>query len=43
VAHFKEKLGNFIAEKMLEFCDYGEQRRKLAAPELARTASPGLK
>ena len=43
VAHFKEQLGNFIAKKIHEFRDFGEQRRNVTAPELARTASRGLK
>jgi len=43
VAHFKEQLGNFIAEKIHEFGDFGEQRRKVTPPELTRTASPSLK
>jgi hypothetical protein len=43
VAHFKEQLGNFIAETADEFGDFGEQRRNVTAPELARTASRGLK
>jgi hypothetical protein len=43
VAHFKEQLGNFIAKKIREFGDFSEQRRSVTAPELARTASPGLK
>ena len=43
VAHFKEQLGNFIAGKIHEFGDFGEQRRNVTTPELARTASSGLK
>jgi glycosyltransferase involved in cell wall biosynthesis len=43
VAHFREQLGNFIAEKVHEFRDFAERRTALTAPELARTASPGLK
>jgi glycosyltransferase involved in cell wall biosynthesis len=43
VTHFKEQLGNFIAEKVHEFRDFAERRTALTTPELARTASPGLK
>ncbi len=43
VAHFKEQLGNFIAEKIHEFRDFGQQRRNVTAGELARTASASLK
>jgi len=43
VGHFKEQLGNFVAEKIHEFGDFGERRTNLTTPELARTATPSLK
>jgi len=43
VSHFKGQLGDFIAKKIHEFGGFGEQRRNVTVPELARTASSGLK
>ena len=42
-AHFKEQLGDFIAGKIHEFRDFGQQRRNVTAGELARTESASLK
>jgi glycosyltransferase involved in cell wall biosynthesis len=43
VGHFKEQLGNFIAEKIHEMSDFSERRTNLTMPEFARTATPSLK
>jgi glycosyltransferase involved in cell wall biosynthesis len=42
-AHFKEKLGKYVAGKIHEFGDFDEPERKMTTRELARTATASLK
>jgi glycosyltransferase involved in cell wall biosynthesis len=43
VRHFKDQLGNFIAEKTRKIGDSSEQRTSVTTPELAQAASRSLK
>jgi glycosyltransferase involved in cell wall biosynthesis len=43
VSHFKAQFGNFVAEKVHQFRDFGERRTIVTTPELARSASSSSK